>query len=270
MLESRDMPDLPGITPEDATPGRWSGNRTRDQRWAESELAASPYRVEVRGRPQSLNWPDVCAHCGAAATERLRIRRAFYRRGRRSYGGPFGYRVVSADVAFCPPCLDLHRAAVSRVSWFQRYKWFLLNPAHIATIGFIVLLAITLPSARDMSLTEHSANVAWGLVSVFVLGIIWTIGVTWWMSRPDRFEPRTEITSSCLISNDVSQFFEGRRHLYGFKNQAFSEAFQRANEARLWTGRDQAQMWKRSLIATILLIVLFGGARLLLWYYEGR
>lgn len=177
---------------------------------------------------------------------------------------------MSANVAFCPPCLGIHRAAVSRVTWFQRYKWFVLNPAHIATIGFIVLLAMVLPSARETSLSEPAGRVAWGLVGVFIFGIVWTIIVTWWMSRPDRFEPRTEVTSSCLISNDVSQFFEGRRHIYGFKNQAFSEAFQRANQDRLWTGRDQALMWKRSLIATILLIILFGGARLLLWYYEGR
>jgi hypothetical protein len=29
-------------------------------------------------------------------------------------------------------------------------------------------------------------------------------------------------------------------------------------------------MWKRSLFITILLIVVIGSARFLLWYYEGR
>ena len=84
------------------------------------------------------------------------------------------------------------------------------------------------------------------------------------------FEPPSEITSACTISYDISQFFEGRRHLYGFRNQAFADAFRRVNEARVWTERDQGRMWKKFLVVTILLIVVVGGARFLLWYYEGR
>jgi len=90
------------------------------------------------------------------------------------------------------------------------------------------------------------------------------------MSRPDRFEPPSEITSACAISFDISQFFEGRRHLYGFRNQAFADAFERANQAQVWTEQDQARMWKKWLVATILLIVVLGGGRLLLWWYQGR
>jgi len=112
--------------------------------------------------------------------------------------------------------------------------------------------------------------VAWGIPGVCLLGIVWTIGVTWWMTRPNRFEPQSEITSACAISHDVSQFFEGRRHIYAFRNQTFADAFERANASRVWTERDQSRMWKKSAVVTILLIVVIGGARLLLWYYEGR
>jgi hypothetical protein len=90
------------------------------------------------------------------------------------------------------------------------------------------------------------------------------------MSRPDRFEPPSENTSACAISCDVSQIFEGPRHLYGFRNQAFADAFRRVNEARVWTERDQGRMWKKFLVVAILLIVIVGGARMLLWLYEGR
>jgi hypothetical protein len=48
------------------------------------------------------------------------------------------------------------------------------------------------------------------------------------MTRPDRFEPRTQITLACAISHDVSQFFERRRHSYAFRNQTFAQAFERA------------------------------------------
>jgi hypothetical protein len=246
-------------------------NRTWDQEAADNDLSSYPYRIEVRGAPRSLTWPDVCAHCGGRATESVRIRRAFYRRARgRRYSGLFGYRVVSAHVPFCAACAVRHRDTVPRVSWFRRYRWFVLNPAHVATIGCAVLLANVLPDVVDTPLTSPGGLTAWGLVGVFVLGMVWTIGVTWWMSRPDRVEPRSEITSACAVSHDLSQFFEGRRHLYGFRNQAFADAFKRANDARLWTERDQSRMWTTSLAVTILLIIIVGGARLLLWYYEGR
>jgi hypothetical protein len=246
-------------------------NRTWDQRAAESDLSSYPYRLELRGTPRSLTWPDLCTNCGASATERVRVRRAFYRRarGRRSRG-LFGYQVVAADLPLCHSCAVRHRETVPGVSWFRRYRWWLLNPAHIATIGFAALLAMTLPGALDPSLTSTSQMAGWGIIAIFIFGIVWTIGITWWMSRPDRFEPPSEITSACAISHDISEFFEGRRHLYGFRNQAFADAFGRANQERVWTEGDQARMWKKSLVATILLIVVIGGARLLLWYYEGR
>jgi hypothetical protein len=246
-------------------------DRTWDQHAADTDLSGYPHRMELRGAPRSLTWPDVCAHCGDRALERIRIRRAFYRRarGRRSRGF-FGYQVVSADLPLCGSCATRHRETVPRVSWFRRYRWWLLNPAHIATIGCAVLLWMMLPDTRGTPLAAPGGTVAWGLIGIFVFGIVWTIGITWWMSRPDRFEPRSEITSACEISQDIGQIFESRRHLYGFRNQAFADAFQRANQSRLWTRRDQARMWKRSLVFTIVVIVVVGGARFLLWYYEGR
>jgi hypothetical protein len=197
----------PRISSTEAPPTDWRADRTWDQKSAEDDLSRYPFRLEVRGAPRSLVWPDICANCGGAATERIRIRRAFYRRGRgRRYAGWFGYRVVSADVPFCGSCAARHRATVPRVSWLRRYRWFLLNPAHIATIGFAVLLAMALPSVLETPIASPGGKVAWGLLGVFIFGIVWTIGVTWWMSRPDRFEPRSEVTMACAISHDVAQF----------------------------------------------------------------
>jgi hypothetical protein len=246
-------------------------NRTWEQQEAENDLGSYPYRLEVRGAPRSLTWPDVCANCGGRALERVRIRRAFYRRARgRRYSGISGYRVVSADVPLCALCAARHRETVPRVPWFRRYRWFVLNPAHIATIGCVVLLANLVPTVGDTPLTPGGDLTAWGMSGLAALGIVWMVAVTWWMSRPDRFEPPSEITAACAVSHDLSQFFEGRRHLYGFRNQVFADAFTRANQARVWTAGDQTRMWKKWAAATILLIVIVGGARLALWYYEGR
>lgn len=244
--------------------------RTRDQRFAEEDLSRYPYRLEVRGAPRSLTWPDLCANCAGPAAERIRRRRAFYRRGHRKTRGWFGYKVVSAQVPFCASCAARHRESLPRVSWLRRHRWFLFNPAHIATIGFAVLLALVLPGVVDIPVWSPAGRVAWGLIGVCVFGIVWTIVVTWWMTRPDRFEPRTEVTDACTVSDDIAQVFEGRRHIYGFRNQAFATAFERANQSRIWTERDQARMWRKSFVFTIVVIVIVGGARLLLWYYEGR
>ena len=249
---------------------RRRADRTWEQQSAEEDLSSYPHRLEVRGTPQSLTWPDVCANCGAPAVERILVRRAFYRYAHRRTVGWFGYQVVSARVPFCASCGTRHRQSVPRRSWLRRYGWFLLNPAHIATIGMSVVLTMTLPSALEVPLMSPGGKVAWGIPGACVLGIVWTIGLTWWMTRPDRFEPLSEITSACVISHDVGQFFEGRRHIYAFQHQAFAEAFERANASRVWTARDQTSMWRKSLVVTVLLIVVIGGARLLLWYYEGR
>jgi hypothetical protein len=140
----------------------------------------------------------------------------------------------------------------------------------VATVGCAILLANVLPGLPKVPLASPGGKLEWGIAGILVFGIVWTIAVTWWMTRPDRFEPPSEITSACAISHDVSQFFERRRHIYAFRNQAFAGAFERANQSRIWNERDQSRMRRKSLVAAILLIAVFGGARLLLWYYEGR
>lgn len=245
-------------------------NRTWDQRAADDDLASYPHRVEMRGTPRSLTWPDVCANCGTVAAERICVQRAFYRRRRRGrYPGFFGYRVVAADVPFCRTCAARHRDAVPQASWFRRYRWFVLNPAHLATVGFAILLWMLLSDRREALLSTSSTVRGW-LIGVAAFGILWTIAITWWMSRPDRFEPPSEVTAACSISRDVGQFYERSRHVYGFRNQGFADAFTRANPGRQWTEGDQARMWNTSLVAAVLLLGGLGTARLLLWYFGGR
>ncbi len=244
--------------------------RTWDQEAAAQDVAHLPHRLEVRGRPSSLHWPDICANCGAPASERIPVRRAWYRRVRsREYGG-LGYRVVSIRMPVCTACSERHRATVPHRSWLSRYGWFAFNPAHIATIGCAVVLVLLFRSGVAGADVSEGGGLGTRLVALLAVGMVWTIAVTWWMTRPARFEPLSDVTSAVAISDAVNQFLEGRRHLYGFRNEAFAEAFARANRTRVWTAQDQAQMWWKSLVVTILLIVVVGGARALVWYDEGR
>ncbi|MGE0815483.1 MAG: hypothetical protein AB7O28_18050 [Vicinamibacterales bacterium] len=250
-------------TPTAATDRDW------EQRFADDDLAAYPHRVEVRGPTRSIVWPDVCANCTATTSGRLRVQKAFFRRGRgRLYHGFLGYRVVSIDVPLCPACASRHRASLPEVSWLRRHRTFLLNPAHIATVGCLVALWGTLPAVAGMSAHGTAATIAWGLPAIFVFGIAWTVGTTWLISRPDRFEPRTETSLACDVSHDVGGLFSRHRHIYGFRNQGFAEAFERANHDRVWTTRDQTEMRRRSGLIAVLLLGGLVVARLLLWYYD--
>jgi hypothetical protein len=221
--------------------------------------------------PRRLSWPDVCANCGGPAQQHLRLRKAYYYRGPRRPVQDFpGYRVVAADVPYCAACAERHRQLLPRVSFLRRYGTFLLNPAHLATIGFVVLLGLVGPSLVAGLVASPTDRVGWAFLGVLVFGVARTIGITWWMTRPNRFEPRTEVTQACDISPDVGLFYEQRRHIYAFRNQRFAEAFERANQARVWTAGDQVRMQKTWLVvATVFLAALIAG-RAWLWFSTGR
>jgi len=247
-------------------------DRTRLQARAEAALIPHPHRLELRGSPESLVWPDVCAYCGSASGERIRVSKAFYRRSYsgRGFSGPFNYRIHTVDMPFCPPCASRHRETVARPSPFTRWRSFLLNPAHIATIGCLVLFFKIAPDAFDVAARGAEIWVAWGLPAVMALGALWTIGIVWWMTRPDRLEPRTEITEACDFSGSVVAPFEHARHLYALRNQAFATALADANRDRVWTDADQKRMWSRSAVVSV---IVLGGliiARVLLWYFTGK
>jgi hypothetical protein len=250
-------------------------DRTPQQRFAAQGLIAHPHRLEVCGRPRSLAWPDICANCGAPARERLRLRKAFYwratsHRHTRQYPDLPGYRVVAADVPYCATCAGRHRETLPRVSFLKRWGWFVFNPAQIATIGFVVLLWLVGP---DMfaSLIAHPDDVMgrW-FFGAIVFGAVWTPTIIWWMTRPHRFEPRTEITNALDVSSDVGLFYEGRRHIYTFRNQAFAEAFARLNQPRVWTAQDQARMQRTWGIVAVLLLLALVVARVVMWYVTGK
>jgi hypothetical protein len=250
-------------------------DRTPEQRFAHQNLAPHPHRLEVRGSPRSLSWPDLCANCGAPARERLRLRKAFFGRSsahfrRHTYPDLPGYRVVTADVPYCGACAARHRETLPRLSFMRRYATFLFNPAHIATIGFAVLLCLVGPGMLATLIAYTEDRMGRWFFGALVFGVVWTPAIVWWMTRPDRFEPQTEITKALDVSADVAMFYEQRRHIYTFRNQAFAEAFARVNQPRLWTDEDQRRMNRTWLVVAVLFLVGLIAARLALWYYEGR
>jgi hypothetical protein len=58
--------------------------------------------------------------------------------------------------------------------------------------------------------------------------------------------------------------FEGARHLYAVRNQAFATALAEANRDRVWTDSDQKRMWSRSGIVSAVFLLVLIAARVLL------
>jgi hypothetical protein len=228
---------------------------TPQQEVADAGLVQHPYRLELRGAPQSLNWPDRCANCGAAAAGRVHVAKAFYSTIGRlgAHRRPsYWYRIVRADIPLCASCAERHRASIPARSWFARHRTFLLNPVHIATIGSIALLSLVGPAA----LTADSPAAAWtGLTVVAVLGggVIWTIGVAWLQTRPGRLPLRTDFTAACDFSQDVSMPFERERHIYRVRNKEFADALGALNADRACDADQRRTPWLALLAVAIIL-----------------
>ena len=94
-----------------------AAEKTWLQRSAEESLVPNVFMVELRGAPKTLTWPPICANCGAGALERIRVHKAFYRFarwGRGSNSAP-AYKTVTAEIPFCYPCAELHRAKARKI-----------------------------------------------------------------------------------------------------------------------------------------------------------
>jgi hypothetical protein len=145
----------------------------------------------------------------------------------------------------------------------------LLNPAHIATIGFAWLLVKIAPDTLAGASDPAGRTAALAIVGGLTLGLLWTPVVVWWSTRPDRLPPRSDITKACDFSGNVAEF-ESERHIYALRNKTFADALAAANPDRVWTAGDQKRMRSRTAIISAVLLAALLVARLLMWYFTGK
>ena len=190
-------------------------DRTPAQAWAEGGLAQHPYQLELRGAPNELSWPRVCAHCGQAATEQVVVKKAFRprprRHARRSSGWMRPYRIAAAPVPFCAGCAAAHRATVRPPSMAKQVMTMVLNPLIIPAVGAAWFSVIVLGSVREMPLTNPGGALGWGLFALLAATSVWSVFLMWQTTRASRLDPQTDVTRSCDFSEDVSEFFEPER-----------------------------------------------------------
>jgi len=247
-------------------PQTYRPDRTNLQRHAEHALAQHPFQVELRGSPGSLAWPAVCASCGAAAAERIKVRKVFPRpryRGRRRRVGMATYAIASARIPFCAACAERHRELVPRRSSASRMVGVLLTPLLIPVVGSAYFGNVVLRSALEVPPGDAGFGIAWGLTALFTVILLWSAFAAWHATRPGRVEPQTDITRACDFSDDVGQLFEGERRIYAMRDATFADAFYAANRDRLWTAADDARSSRRFAAA----LAVAGVAALAVWLW---
>lgn len=238
-------------------------HRSMLQRRADHDLATHSYRIELVGAPGTLDWPSLCANCGADAGERLTVRKVFvrpragYRRGR-----SYRRRIITAvDVPYCAECAARHRALVPARS-FLGDAWRMLWPVLIPMVGsgwfFLLTLRIAL---EEQARGTPNAKYVWGMPALFAFIFVWCVVIAWWSSRAARVEKQTEITLACDFSDDVSWIWERERRLYALRSERFARAFADANAPRVWREDDDR---RSSRILTASLTVA-GVAAVVVW-----
>ena len=253
----------PALEPPPITRPNTRRDRSSAQIWAEGGLAQHPYHLELRGSPNDLSWPRVCANCAQAATEQIRVKKAFRPRPRRYSGGARflrPYRIAEAPIPFCGQCAAEHRATVQSPSATNKLMSMLLNPLIIPVIGCAWMAKMISNGVRDISLADPGGQLGWSLFALVVVGGVWSAYVLWESTRAARLDPLTNITRSCDFSEDVSEVFEKERRIYAMHNKDFAQALAALNADRAWTEADQSRSRKLSFTFAVLLLVTLGVA----------
>jgi hypothetical protein len=220
-------------------------------------LADHPHRLQLKGRPGTLDWPSVCPNCGGAAGERLEVRKVFHRRRRR---GRDRLVVGRATIPFCAACAARHRAEEQTMTFLQRVLSCLATPVVISPIGagiVFVLLADATSAATpaDAGWTLRAALL--GFLALVVLGGL--VGM-WRETRHRRVPPQTDVTLACDFSDDLGNLLVGSRRIYAIRDPAFAEAFAEANRDRLWTAADRVRVGRIQAVAVGVVLGLAGTA----------
>ncbi len=229
--------------------------RSREQRWAEDALTPHPHRLELRGSPRDLSWPDICAYCGMPASERIVVKKAFRPLPRRrSSAGVRPYRIGAAAIPLCAGCSATHRATVRRPSAVKKAMHLLLNPLIIPVAGFMWISTVVWRQFEGTSIPDIGWFPGWGIRLFLAAALAWCVFVLWSSTRPSRLDPQTEVTRACDFSDDVSGYFEQERRIYSIRNKAFADRMAAMNADRVWTAGDQKRSMKMQFVLAVLML----------------
>jgi hypothetical protein len=103
-----------------------------------------------------------------------------------------------------------------------------------------------------------------GLLGFLTFGLLWTIGIVWWIRRPDRLELRTDIIRRVISARTSRCRSRGRATCTRYAIRYLATALADVNRDRVWTDSDQKRMWSRSGIVSAVFLLALIAARVLL------
>lgn len=203
-------------------------------------LEPHPHRVELTGPLGSLGFPDRCANCGVATSERLSVRKVFgrnagrRRRARARYSR--GYRIDTAEVPYCRACIaqDARERQSVASRWRARLGTFLLEafPA-LFPLAFAVFLLTVIDLPRKPRYAFNGFEQIVGLL--FGSAAVGAIAYAWWGTRRCLVPRQTSVTLAFDFSPDVSDLLDRvPRRVYAMRDAVFAEAFTALNRDRVW------------------------------------
>jgi hypothetical protein len=207
------------------------------------EVPVLPHSVKLAGSPETLQWPSVCACCGAAAAEALPVTRVFSRDWRytpaaRSVDHFSIISVRTLTVPFCGACATRHRQEARPVGVFGALMSVFST---VYVIPFIVAAGAVLlyffPLALGPARALVAAPTTAAQAAVFALAAAGFAAAVWYQTRRRRVTPPTAVTRAFDFSDNLAGIFGVEYRVYGMENERFAQAFRDANQNRLRTGR---------------------------------
>ena len=217
-----------------------------------SELQPHPLRLTLRGWPGALQFPSLCASCGAPAAGTIDIAKVFRRV---DIEGPNSYSVQSATVPFCAACLDAHRAAATTPTLADKLLSSFVGAEMLGAVFPAIAAAFAVWLALGDLLHARGAQALFILgLGAFFAVIAWVQGSGVWRDNERfRIPPQTEVTKSFDFSANVSPPFEAQRFVCTMRNALFADALRALNtemayradspEARTERRRSKALTW---------------------------
>ena len=226
-------------------------------------VAPNPNRVELTGPLRSLGFPNRCANCGAATTERLPVRKVFGRntgyRRRVFSRGYQGYRIDTARVPYCPACIaqDAREREPLASRWRARLRGMLIRglPA-VFPVGFAIFQLSTIE--HPIYPAEVTGSFERALALLFGLSGAGLLAYGWWDTRDCMVPKQTRVTLAFDFSPDVSDLLDrAERRVYTIRDAPFAQEFTALNQDRVWrpdpvVERAEGRVWIACLIVLVL------------------
>lgn len=218
----------------------------------------SPRVLELTGVPAALAMPEICANCGAAAGERVPVRKTFLR----TPSDDPSYHVISgALVPFCGDCRRRHLAEVKSVPLLSRILMCFHSGSMIAAVFNAAAAVFCLVTLLPKMLSGDLADLFFfgGLTGFFAMVSYFMAKSAWNQTEHRAVPPLTSITSAFDFSDDRSDVFDAQRYVYTLRHAGFAEAFGALNQERVWKPKSReakrASRWRSIVIAAFVIYV---------------